>query len=1139
MSDIIKKAKNTLKFFALNIKGAIFMKKKFYRLISFMLCFVILFLSTPTLASNDQKFSDLGSNNWAYSAVMQMVDKGVIAGFSDGTFRPNDSVTREQFAKILVLALNLELLNPETPTFVDVSKSNWAYKYVETAKQYLTGYKAGDKLYFKGSDTAVREDMAVAIVTAKGMDEQSPDLSVLNTYSDKSAISVSLRGYIALAIKNKVMEGDGNGSFRAQSTLTRAEACSLIYKSSIGSNYQGEKVAVKDENLGTEYKIFNDGNITFKYPIESSDFNKPLLTQQDIDIAGLHNENFSDQYAQLDEISSGMFINVYYLNFDNGKSTTISGIMNELNSDINYNNRTRVIKDDYILETELGTGDGIQSIKMGDSIFIYKRGIGQYVPVIRVGSSTGSETSEKSSEEQSKLLNSVMNKIKSSFRVINSTQPIEAVTTVPKIVRTSISNGATNVELISQVTFTFSEPVFENAAVSTVDVYDVNGYKTRGDYYRLDGNKLIVGFREGDLDENTRYTIKVNAKGCKNAAGIYNEAYALSFTTKSTVVTTPKVVSTTPRNGARDVEPTNASFVIEYNTKLTSNDRMFGYFFDISDPSAKRSSGIFGDIVGNKITFGRVNLDSGKTYQFDFEGKGTIPGCTFTFTTKDVASITSVKKVTVANGSDDILSNPSLVLEYNNIINTNVPIWVATSYYDTTNPSDVFTSDGIVMGNKIVYSKLSNLEAGKTYVFEIKGLGNNIQDYKVSFTTKAADTIAPKVVSTSLANGATNVDLTPIIKINFSEKVVENGQYMVSYASVTDEAGNAVPLSQTFDGSQSFKLRVANGSLKSGTTYIVKVLSSFKDLSGNANEPYTFKFTTKVDAPKVLSTSPANGSVITALPIYYEYSEILVSYSEKLTNVGATATGANLSGAMTVTDENGADAGFYLELGFYPDDKTIQILSSERNKKMRPGKYTVKINPGYFADVDGNTNEAYTFNFTIKAKEAPKVISTSIANNATNVKLASEFIFTFSEPIFESNEIATTSVIDMNDGGPGYSQRVDGNKVMVWFQNGDLKPNTKYTIILNTNGCKNAAGIYNDEYTLNFTTGVIIGDVNLNGQVTSEDSIMAQKAFGGTVNLTEPQSKAADVNGDGFVNMSDVTMINKYITGEITEFPAE
>lgn len=84
----------------------------------------------------------------------------------------NDPIMRDAFAKIMVLTLKLALTKPASAAFTDVPMSHWALPYVETAKPYLTGYynsKTGQYTY-KPTGKALREDVAVAIVKALGLD---------------------------------------------------------------------------------------------------------------------------------------------------------------------------------------------------------------------------------------------------------------------------------------------------------------------------------------------------------------------------------------------------------------------------------------------------------------------------------------------------------------------------------------------------------------------------------------------------------------------------------------------------------------------------------------------------------------------------------------------------------------------------------------------------------------------------------------------------------------------------------------------------------------------------------------------------------------------------------------------------------
>ena len=257
----------------------------FKRILSLVMCIcmVLSMYSSLSFAQESQNvnysdnlFNDVSGDDWFYESVKYMHDKGVIDGFEDGSFQPQKFVTRAQFAKILVLAFELPRETSEIPTFSDVDLSDWSYEFAESAKSYLTGYKSGDDLYFKGNETAQREDMAVAIVKAKKIDVNNIDLSILDKFKDKDKMSENLKSYIAAAVQNNIMEGYGNGYFGPKNSLTRAEASTLLYRA-LGN--EDEKIIIGDETIKSKAPVASPGsgtyigpqNVTFKNQSNGAD----------------------------------------------------------------------------------------------------------------------------------------------------------------------------------------------------------------------------------------------------------------------------------------------------------------------------------------------------------------------------------------------------------------------------------------------------------------------------------------------------------------------------------------------------------------------------------------------------------------------------------------------------------------------------------------------------------------------------------------------------------------------------------------------------------------------------------------------------------------------------------------------------
>lgn len=184
---------------------------------------------SPGTPSSGSSFSDLPSSHWGHDTIMEMVELGILSGYPDGTFKPNNAVSRAEFAAIMVRALELPSATPRTATFADMPSTHWAYGVVESAKDYLTGYRDSrtGQLTFQPGNVAVREDVAVAIVKAQGLGDARANLSLLNRFSDQGKISQSLREHVAIAVEQGYMQGTNIG-FEPQKPLTRAEACALL-----------------------------------------------------------------------------------------------------------------------------------------------------------------------------------------------------------------------------------------------------------------------------------------------------------------------------------------------------------------------------------------------------------------------------------------------------------------------------------------------------------------------------------------------------------------------------------------------------------------------------------------------------------------------------------------------------------------------------------------------------------------------------------------------------------------------------------------------------------------------------------------------------------------------------------------------
>ncbi len=186
--------------------------------------------SSYAVVENKVSFSDVASvQAWAGRQIQVVAAKGAIEGIGSGKFAPKSNVTRAEFAKMLIRALNLEN-STATESFSDVSSTAWYAPYVAVAaeKGIITGRNAST---FDPNATITRAEMATMI--SRAVKALKPDAttgaSALSQFSDAAKISASLKDGVAFAASNNLVIGYA-GKFNPNNTATRAEAAVIIYR---------------------------------------------------------------------------------------------------------------------------------------------------------------------------------------------------------------------------------------------------------------------------------------------------------------------------------------------------------------------------------------------------------------------------------------------------------------------------------------------------------------------------------------------------------------------------------------------------------------------------------------------------------------------------------------------------------------------------------------------------------------------------------------------------------------------------------------------------------------------------------------------------------------------------------------------
>lgn len=196
------------------------LKKKFWVLFSVSLLLVLVFSievqAQPTL-------SDFQSH-WAQKPIQALFDKGVITGYPDGTFKPDQAITRAEFAKLVAKTFNYA--SPTQNQFKDVS-GHWASNFINAAAQQkvMNAFSDGN---FKPEQSLSRAQAATMLSRILGLakPEEKYDEWPAN-FSDVSKDHWAFR-YIEIANKLELLPASFKSEFHPEQAITRAEAAWLI-----------------------------------------------------------------------------------------------------------------------------------------------------------------------------------------------------------------------------------------------------------------------------------------------------------------------------------------------------------------------------------------------------------------------------------------------------------------------------------------------------------------------------------------------------------------------------------------------------------------------------------------------------------------------------------------------------------------------------------------------------------------------------------------------------------------------------------------------------------------------------------------------------------------------------------------------
>lgn len=190
-----------------------------------------------SLVSADAKFKDVSTLHWANNAIQSAVSKGYFKGYSDGSFKPNAPVTREEFAVLMARVSNNDHVN-DSVELKDVT-GRWSESGVsEAIAKGFVDSNTYVKNGFKPQQAITRVEMVRWMVAGLEVKDEDYKQAVSDTMSTivpvaeyyKGGLSDKDYGVVSVALGTGLMNGYSDGKFNASKTTTRAEVAAILLR---------------------------------------------------------------------------------------------------------------------------------------------------------------------------------------------------------------------------------------------------------------------------------------------------------------------------------------------------------------------------------------------------------------------------------------------------------------------------------------------------------------------------------------------------------------------------------------------------------------------------------------------------------------------------------------------------------------------------------------------------------------------------------------------------------------------------------------------------------------------------------------------------------------------------------------------
>lgn len=198
-----------------------------------MICLLGFSLFVPGVGAAEKTFTDYDKGDFGYDAVSTLIDEGVIQGYKDHSFKPNNVITRAETAIMFQRALHLNT-PADVVSFKDVPASS-AFANAAAAVKKAGIFKGNVDGTFGPTDQLTREQMASVLVRAFDL---KPVSGVNVTINDLSKIASAHINDVKVLYQNGVTKGKAHGVYDPKGDVSRAEFSVFISRALVKQSGQ-------------------------------------------------------------------------------------------------------------------------------------------------------------------------------------------------------------------------------------------------------------------------------------------------------------------------------------------------------------------------------------------------------------------------------------------------------------------------------------------------------------------------------------------------------------------------------------------------------------------------------------------------------------------------------------------------------------------------------------------------------------------------------------------------------------------------------------------------------------------------------------------------------------------------------------